>query len=140
MKNNLKDKGKTYSEKINMYQTWIIDQISSDNHKIIDAAQHGSLFDQKIKTTFLDVAFKNLEEQNIIERDTVTGNYFLVSKRSETEEKETKLNYYISYPGVIENDTIQCATKKFKTLEEALTFVKTHNLMNYYIQRSPVTI
>ena len=56
-----------------MYEAWIIDQIISGNHKLIEAA-HSSLFSQTIKTEFVDVAFKNLEEKNIIIRDQVTGN------------------------------------------------------------------
>ncbi|MFX1465166.1 MAG: hypothetical protein ACFFA5_01660 [Promethearchaeota archaeon] len=133
--NDRKEKSKTHSEKLKMYEAWIIDQISSGNHKIIDAAQNGSLFSQKIKTAYLDVAFKNLEEKRIITRDMVTGNYCLASEKNKTEEKETSWNYYVSYARTMDVNSTEYTHKKFKTLEDALAFVKTQNLLNYYIQR-----
>lgn len=133
--NDHKEKRKTHAERINMYETWIIDQISCGNHKIIDAAQYGSLFSQKIKTTFLDVAFKNLEEKKVITRDIVTGNYRLVGEKNKTEKYETNWNYYVSYAGVIDLNSTEYPHKKFKTLEDALAFVKAQNLSNYYVQR-----
>ncbi len=135
MKNENKVKKKPDSEKIKTYQAWIIDQIISGNHKLINAAQNDSLFSVAIKTAFVDVAFKNLEKQNIIRRDGITGNYYLVDKKSNIEEKETSWNYYVSYPRLIDNNSTQYTNKKFKTLEDALDFVKVHNLMNYFIQR-----
>jgi len=130
-----KEKRKTHLERINMYETWIIDQIDSGNHKIIDAAQHGSLFSQKIKTVFVDAAFKNLEEKNIITRDMVTGNYRLVGEKNKPEDCETNWNYYVSYAGVSDVNSTEYTPKKFKTLEDALAFVKARNLSNYYVQR-----
>ncbi|MFX1518462.1 MAG: hypothetical protein ACFFCD_00855 [Promethearchaeota archaeon] len=126
LKSDHKEKKKTYSEKLKMYEAWIIDQIISGNHKIIDAAQHGSLFSQTTRTEFVDVAFKNLEERTIIKRDNATGNYYLVDKKTKTEEKETPWNYCVKTKNANEN---------FKTLEGALAFVKSHNLINYYIKR-----
>jgi len=134
MKNENKVKRKPYSEKIKMYQAWIIDQIISGNHKLIDAAQNGSLFSESIKTAFVDVAFKNLEKQNIIRMDGITGNYHLVEKKNNIEEKETSWNYKVSYV-LLDNSTTQNVNEKFRTLEDALSFVKSHNLMNYFIQR-----
>ena len=136
--NDQKEKRKTHAERINMYETWIIDQIDSGNHKIIDAAQYGSLFSQKIKTAYLEVAFKNLEEKGVITRDMVTGNYRLVSEKNKTEENETYWNYYVSYAGTIDVNSTEYAHKKFKTLEDALSFVKAGNLLNYYIQRKEI--
>jgi len=133
--NDHKEKRKTHAERINMYETWIIDQIGSGNHKIIDAAQHGSLFSQKIKIAFLDVAFKNLEEKNVITRDIVTGNYRLVGEKNKPEDYETNWNYYVSYAGIIDVNSTEYTHKKFKTLEDALAFVKARNLSNYYVQR-----
>ncbi|MHA2062616.1 MAG: hypothetical protein ACW963_10055 [Candidatus Sifarchaeia archaeon] len=133
--NDRKEKRKTHAERINMYETWIIDQIGSGNHKIIDAAQYGSLFSQTIKTTFLDVAFKNLEEKNVITRDIVTGNYRLVGEKNKPEDYETNWNYYVSYAGVIDVNSTEYTHNKFKTLEDALAFVKARNLSNYYVQR-----
>ncbi len=135
LRNERKEKRKTCSDRINMYEAWIIDQISSGNHKIIDAAQHGSLFSQKIKTAYLDVAFKNLEEKGVITRDMVTGNYRLVSEKNKAEENETHWNYYVSYAGTIDVNSTEYPPKKFKTLEDALAFVKAQNLSNYYVQR-----
>jgi len=137
LKWNNKEKRKTYSEKLKMYEAWIIDQIISGNHKIIDAA-HGSLFSQTVKTEFVDVAFKNLEEKNIITRDMVTGNYRLTGEKNKSEDYETNWNYYVSYAGVIDVNSTECTHKRFKTLEDALAFVKAQNLLNYYIQRSEV--
>ena len=134
LQNDQKKKRKTHAERINMYETWIIDQIGSGNHKILDAALYGSLFSQKIKTTLLDVAFENLKERNVITRDIVTGNYRLVGEKNKPEDYETNWNYYVSYAGVDVNST-EYANKKFKTLEDALAFVKIRNLSNYYVQR-----
>jgi hypothetical protein len=121
-----KEKKKTYSEKLKMYEAWIIDQIISGNHMIIAAAQYGSLFSHTTKTEFVDVAFKKLEETNVIKRDTATGNYYLVDKTTKNEEKEIQWNYCVK---------TKTANENFKTLEDALAFVKSHKLMNYYIQR-----
>jgi hypothetical protein len=131
-----KGKKKNSSDKIEKYEAWIIDQILSENHNIIDAAQNGPLFSPEIKIEFIDTAFKNLEGKDVIIRDQVTGKYRLVDKKNKTENIETNWNYYVSFVGEIDGTSSEYTHKKFNTLEDALVFVKEQNLLNYYIQRS----
>ncbi len=126
-------------QRIKKYERWIIDQIYSENHDILQKAKNDRYFAKGVWERFGQPALQNLLDQYIIELDKKTGNYRQIAEYVNSDEDKAiesndgpNYTHYVSYTTIGPHTPLQ-KIEKFTSLAEALEFVKTKELRNYLI-------